>query len=447
MSPSTRQLLPHPQREQERDLGSVRPSRAERHQRRPDPPRPRQGSRRSRRGLVRAGIAALALGTAAVVLLAEGLLPGESPGQRTSLQTPWNSQLARAAGGGSPIPGTTAAKGGKQGAAASSTKTQLDAKATGPLKPVLAGLLDNAKLPAQSFWGSAISGFVLQVDWAEIQPSPGGPLVTTQIDQAVAAARAAHLRIKLRVDAGVMAPEWAKNIGGPPVTVQFPNQLTGAIESGTIGRFWTEAFGQAYQDLQNKLAARYDNVPEIAQTSITRCMTFYAEPFLRQARTTPQSAKALLAAGYSASADETCQKEEIQAATVWKHTRSGLAFNPYQRIQPDGSVVTDERFTEEMMRYCRSVLGPRCVLENHSIRTSGQSSLYPPMYAAIRSFGGPISFQTAAPARVGDLLGTIAWAVSQGACSIELPISYRAMSPASLAPYNSRLLSIARAVP
>jgi len=389
-------------------------------------------------------VAVLAVATAVTVLSTEGLLPGESSAKRVGALAPWSSQLARAVGDGGPRGLPTQGK--KKGAAASSTRTQLDAKASGPLKPILGGLLDNARPPAESFQHGAISGFVVQVDWSELQSAPGAPLpANNPIDQAIAAARAAGLRIKLRVDAGTMAPEWAKSIGGSPVTVQFPSPLTGSLTSGTIGRFWTEAFGRAYQDLQNKLAARYDNVPEIAQTSITRCITFYAEPFLRQARSVPQSARALLAAGYSDTADATCQKEEIQANTVWKHTRSGLAFNPYQRLQSDGSVISDEKFTESMMRYCRGVLGPRCVLENHSIRTSGQSTLYPPMYAAIKSLGGPISFQTATPAKVGDLLGAVAWAASQGACSVELPISYRTMNPAAFVPYNSRLLGVTRA--
>ena len=449
MSFSTRQLLPHPQqqphqeeRRHEPAAGSdaPRPSRAERHRRQ----RTRGLVRWPRRPLVRVGAAALALATAVTVLLsAEGLLPGEPSGRRVSAGPSWNSQLARAVGGG---PSAAASKGSKQGAAASSTRTQTDAKVSGQLKPVLGGLLDRQKLPDKAYW-SVLSGFVVQVDWSELQAAPGAPLPPNNpIDQAIAAARAAHLRIKLRVDAGTMAPEWVKRLGGNPIPVQFTNPVTGELTSGTIGRFWTAAFGRAYQDLQNKLAARYDNVPEIAQTSITRCITFFAEPFLRQARRIPATANALLAAGYSDTADETCQKEQIQAAAVWKHTRSGLSFNPYQRLHPDGSVTTDEKFTEEMMRYCRAVLGARCVLENHSIRTTSQSVWYGPMYAAIRALGGPISYQTAAPNRVGDLLGTLAWAAGQGASSVELPVSYRDLSPSALAPYNSRLLGIARTV-
>jgi len=420
----------------EKDRDHPRPSRAARHHRHRNRPAARP---KLRRRLIKVTIALLVVATVGVVLLsAEGLLPGESSSRQDAALTPWSGQLSRALSGGS------AADWAKQDKK-KSADSQVDAKASGPLKPVLGGLLDRQKLPDKSYW-SVLSGFVVQVDWSQLQSAPGAPLpANNPIDQAIAAARAAGLRIKLRVDAGTMAPEWAKSLGGSPVPVQFTNPVTGAPTSGTIGRFWTPTFGRAYQDLQNKLAARYDNVPEIAQTSITRCITFFAEPFLRQARRIPATANALLTAGYTDTADESCQKEQVQAATVWKHTRSGLSFNPYQRLHPDGSVTADEKFTEAMMHYCRSLLGARCVLENHSIRTTSQSVWYGPMYAAIKALGGGISYQTAAPNRVGDLIATLAWAAGQGASSVELPVSYRMVSPSAFAAYNTRFLGIARA--
>src|SRR6266700_3933565 len=320
MGSSSRQLLP------EKDRDHPRPSRAARHHRHWNRPAARP---KLRRRLIKVTIALLVVAMVGVVLLsAEGLLPGESSSRQDAALTPWSGQLSRALSGGS------AADWAKQDKK-KSADSQVDAKASGPLKPVLGGLLDRQKLPDKSYW-SVLSGFVVQVDWSQLQSAPGAPLpANNPIDQAIAAARAAGLRIKLRVDAGTMAPEWAKSLGGSPVPVQFTNPVTGAPTSGTIGRFWTPAFGRAYQDLQNKLAARYDNVPEIAQTSITRCITFFAEPFLRQARRIPATA--------------------------------------------------DEKFTEAMMHYCRSLLGARCVLENHSIRTTSQSVWYGPMYAAIKA--------------------------------------------------------------
>jgi len=308
------------------------------------------------------------------------------------------------------------------------------------LKPVLGGLLDRQKPPPEAYQGS-VDGYVVEVAWADLQPLAGAPLATNNaIDDAIATAKTRGLKLKLRVTAGIDTPQWAKQLGGDPIQVQDDYGNT-----GTIGRFWTARFASAYQDLQTKLAARYDNVPELTMTQITRCTTFYAEPFLRQARN-PDSVTNLLAAGYTATLDEACHRQQVDTHKVWTHTRSGLSFNPYQRIAADGSVSNEVAFSQQMMSYCRQQLGARCVLENHSIRTLDQGPLYDDLYLAIRTLGGPICFQTAAPDRIGDLGGTLKWAVQQGAASVELPSSYRTTaSPASLLSYNRQLTTIATA--
>jgi hypothetical protein len=184
-------------------------------------------------------------------------------------------------------------------------------------------------------------------------------------------------------------------------------------------------------------------VPEVVQTQITRCTTMFAEPMLRQGRT-PAAVRSLLKAGYTAAADEACQREQVDAHQVWQRTRSGLSFNPYQRISASGDVSPDEAFTEQMMVYCQRVLAQRCVMENHSIRTRGQAGTYGRMYAVMRQLGGPIAFQTAAPGRIGNLMDTLEWAVQQGASSVELPVSYPTeLSLAALGPIDRRLQDIA----
>lgn len=319
--------------------------------------------------------------------------------------------------------------------ATSATAPALPAPA---LKPVLGGLLDRNEAPPAEF-RSAVDGFVVSVPWAVLQPAADAPLADgNPIDKAIAVAHAEGLKLKLRVTAGVDAPDWAKHLGGDPVEVAdyYGRQ-------GTVGRFWSEQFGAAYRQLQRELAARYDDVPEVVQTQITRCTTMFAEPFLRQGRS-PGTIRSLLEAGYSNLADEICQREQVDAHEVWRRTRSGLSFNPYQHVSGDGGVTPDETFTEEMMVYCRHVLEARCVLENHSIRTTGQGRCYQDMYEAMRVLGGAIGFQTAAPSRVGSLTGTLVWAVEQGASSVELPVSYRTdSSPAALAPIDQRLEDIA----
>jgi hypothetical protein len=87
---------------------------------------------------------------------------------------------------------------------------------------------------------------VLNVTWAELQPTENGPLDTSAIDSAIAEVQAYNtasggdLGIKLRVWGGFTAPEWAQNIDGPAITVT--GQHTANPEDSnpvTIGRFWT----------------------------------------------------------------------------------------------------------------------------------------------------------------------------------------------------------------
>jgi hypothetical protein len=308
------------------------------------------------------------------------------------------------------------------------------------LKPPIAGLLDRKGAPASAFYG-VVGGYVVNVNWASLQSAAGGPITNgNAIDQALAQVRAAnakgvHLVLKLRVFAGIGAPNWAKSIGGAPFAMQDPNTPSA---SGTIGRFWLPAYGQAYQDLQNKLAARYDAVPEIREIAIARCTTIFMEPFLRGARSATNVAH-LLAAGYSVAADQACEQQQVQAHAVWLHTRSDLSFNPMQVILGPGRTGTDERFTEQMMSYCRQTLGARCVLENNSLRSTSLGSLYDQMYNAMRSLGPNIVFQTAQMATIGSLSSTLVKAVQLHATSVELPAGYQNMGPAAFGSFRLQL--------
>jgi hypothetical protein len=298
------------------------------------------------------------------------------------------------------------------------------------LKPVIAGLIDRNGPPPSSYAG-VVSNFVISADWSELQPQPDGPIVRDNaIDRGIAAARAmeaAHkgltVGIKLRVYAGINAPAWVKNLGGPPIPVYSPQSGV----SGTVGRFWTPAFGAAWDQFQSKLAAIYDNVPEIREEVIARCTTIYDEPFERERKGI--SAAQWVAAGYTVAADQTCQRQEIaEAAAVWHHTRSGLTLNPFQPLTAKPG-TTDEAFTQQMMAYCRQLMGPRCVLENDSIRSPLQGGAYRSMYAQMKALGPPIAFQTATMSKVGDLTSTLAWAVSEGATSVELPDGFNRLTP------------------
>jgi hypothetical protein len=305
------------------------------------------------------------------------------------------------------------------------------------LKPVLAGFLDRNGPPPASFI-PVMGGFVVNVYWADIQPAQGAPINSNNaIDQAITTLHqidpSGRMGLKVRLFAGIHAPEWAKSLGGSPIPIEDPTSGT----SGTIGRFWTDDFGAAYNDLEAKLAAKYDSAPEIREITISRCTTVYAEPFIRDA-SNPVAVAALMSAGFTVDADQRCHHEEVIAHQVWIHTRSDLSFNPYQNL--GGGPKTDEGFTEEMMAFCRSTLLARCVLENNSLRSPEQYQ-YSAMYAAMQQQGPPIAIQTAVLAKVGDLGATIQIAISLGAASVELPAGYQTVPVATLSAGYSALVA------
>src|SRR5262249_42873761 len=125
------------------------------------------------------------------------------------------------------------------------------------LKMPLQGVVSNGL--ATPAYREVVNAFVVNVYWKEIQLAPGAEIESDNaIDRALQQVRQLDpelkVKIKLRIFSGIHAPEWAKNIGGEPFFVRDPQG--GA--SGTIGRFWLDEFGQAYADMQKKLAEQYD---------------------------------------------------------------------------------------------------------------------------------------------------------------------------------------------
>jgi hypothetical protein len=309
------------------------------------------------------------------------------------------------------------------------------------LKPPVQGLLDRHQFPAPGYTG-ALRAFVVNTTWASLQPTAGGPIVRpNDIDRAIEQARNSGMMLKLRVRAGIDAPEWAKRIGGSPIPVYYTEATVRSAGqlAGTIGRFWDSRFGAAYADLQAKLAALYDSVPEIRQTVVSRCGTIFAETYLRNTGDA-RNVRGLLAAGFTRAADERCHNEQMRAHLVWQRTRSGVAFNPYQAIQPDGEKLTDLPYTLAQMNHCRGVLGARCVLENYSLSSERVSVPdYAEIYDKMRQLGPPYDFQTATRGKIGSYQQVLDWAAAFGASSVELPVGYRTWPPSTLSPYAARL--------
>ena len=327
----------------------------------------------------------------------------------------------------------------------------------GPVKAPMQGLVLERAAQLDDAAAGLVGGLVANASWADLQPTVDGPITDgNAIDQALAMAstfNTAHpttpVAVKIRVLAGTAAPEWAKTLNGfQPVPVS--NVQSG--QAGTLGPFWTPAYTAAYSQLQAKLAARYDANPLIRDVTISQCMTVFAEPFQRDDTNFEQ----LFAQGYSVDADRACLSGQIAAHRVWRTTHQSLAFNPYRPWQDNGSgslsqPLGSEVFPIAVMAQCRAVLGVLCTLENNSIRqqfitlpqqpsSSAKPMLaqYAAMYEAMRRLGPALTFQTAGPRAVGDLHATVAWAITLGANSVEIPQTY---DPAAMSADNAALMA------
>ena len=310
----------------------------------------------------------------------------------------------------------------------STTPTATSTGAPSGVKTVIRGLIDRQGEPPKDML-SVVHAYVVKVNWADLQPTPFGPIASDNaIDRAIARVRmpdytAAHVLLKLRVFAGIGAPEWVKRLGGNPISYTN-NQPGGSVAGGTIGRFWTADFGKAYDDLQTKLAAKYDDVPEIRELTVSRCSTIFDELFVRQPGDV-QNNQALKGAGYTEAADEQCIQQAVQAHAVWQHTTSDVDFSPFPNVD-DPSQPPDLAFTERVMRLCRDALGVRCGLQNNAISTDKlDNPTFTSMYAAMTALGPPIILQTAANKRIGDEEQVLQEAVKIGANSVELPAGYQ----------------------
>jgi len=260
------------------------------------------------------------------------------------------------------------------------------------LKEPVRGLVDRTG-PARKAFAGTVDAFVIRVEWATIQPVEDGPLDLSSIDAVLAATATTGEAVRLRVTAGVEAPQWAKELDGPALP-----WFSDKKPIGTIGAFWTDNFRDAYADLQEKLKQAYDTNPRIREVAVARCTTEFVEPYVRQAESLAWNAESLTAGGYTLDLDKRCHREEIDAHRIWQHTRSYLAFNPYQALTADTagnwSADVDPVFTNEMIDRCRTALGSACVLGNNSLDPD-RPQRYLDMYQHMKDAGGPIAFQTA----------------------------------------------------
>jgi hypothetical protein len=307
-----------------------------------------------------------------------------------------------------------------------------------PASNMVRGLMDRQDNVPASSHRAAIRNMVIDVPWSSVEPS-NNSFNWSEIDQELAAAKAAGMRASLQIEAGKRAPEWAKARSGGAVTMYATGDFP---ETFTVARFWTPNFLADYKDLMTKANARYGTDPAFGWVENTLCTTQFPEPYLRQTGDT-RTIVNLRAAGFTDDLDQACHRNSWRAtADAWPLMRVREAFNPYQHIRDDGTKFQDTAYTLAKIDQFRAALGCRAVLGNDSLHQDKFSqSGYPEIYGKIKGLGAPIALQTAVYSKVTDFRKTLQIAVDLGANAVELPYGYLNWPAAELKAYADKLVA------
>ena len=306
-----------------------------------------------------------------------------------------------------------------------------------------------------NFTGS-FSEVVLNLTWAQLQPTQSGPIDYAIIQDAIKTvtayniANGTDLGIKLRVWGGFTAPDWAKNIDGQPITVSGQNSVDpGNYNDQTIGRYWTADYVDAWTSLQNALATRFDSNPVIRGISQTAGAGTSDEPFVPFAVAAPASSAGhtptvnqpaqLEAGGYNDAAESLTLRAAIAEYAQWSTTPLDYTMNN-RYLFDSGNETGDPNFTLAVLQQAQN--SARIVQAgNHRLEDpvyTADNFLYSQLQAgaALDPAFAPASYQTQSPDGLAentptvsnpdftgpyaDWPGAIAQGVASGAGDVEL---------------------------
>jgi len=346
---------------------------------------------------------------------------------------------------------------------------------TGPqneLKPQAAGLTNrnysNLFLtpPASPDVMKIANCVVVRVAWRDLQPNADGDIVRPNlIDDAINYAQqqnnanpGLNMNIKIRVMCGVASPDWVKTQSGSFTLLTDLAAVATSPSDSLMPRFWQPEFLNAYASFQAKLAALYDNVPEVREIVNGGTGALYGEAFIRYAGNggpTGTNSTSYINAGWTAEKDLAAIRSTIDAMKVWKKTRISMAFNEFINIAMPPGVTRDAAPTKSVIDYMVATLGKQAVLGNNSLRddnAQGADDWLPGglmydisgyMKTVHNTQRVPIYYQTATIDKLSDLRSTIEKGISLGAGAIETPVPPNQLtnyiSLSELQSYDSRL--------
>lgn len=272
--------------------------------------------------------------------------------------------------------------------------------------------------------------------------------------------------IRLRILAGIHAPDFVKRLGHTPQFVSGDGidcSGSGGIAimttdgQGCSSFFWTgEAIAQ-YRQLMVEVARRYDNTDpakggKILDVVNTGCMSIYGEPFYR-AHEYDSTNQRLSNAGFSESLDLNCQEQAMAIHNDnFQVTRTSLAVNSWDIINsqpPDYHTVSWDKAKTFVDKW-RNRMGNKLVLQNNGlgeqegcrVNPDGtETSLGGPEFCYLKNKAPAIGFQTETFAKLAthapDSITGLRWAVDNAiqakARFVEVPYNYVTLTGSDLA--------------
>jgi hypothetical protein len=275
-----------------------------------------------------------------------------------------------------------------------------------PSNPIPQFTLSDLNDYPQSF-----SEIVLNVTWAQLQPNGPGPqgldtsVITNAINQLnkFNSDNNTDVGIKLRVWGGYTAPDWAKNIDGPAITVTGPGTVDpNKDQTETIGRFWSADYINAWTSFQSELAGALDGNPAILGISNTAGAAATDEPFVPLH---PNQVGQLEAAGYRDAAEIRTLRNAVADYAQWSTTPLDYTMNLFH-LEDSGKVVSDANLTLAVLQEAENA-GRIVQAGNHALNNplpTSDAFVYAQLQTdeELDPTTAPASYQTASPLNLGS---------------------------------------------
>jgi len=329
------------------------------------------------------------------------------------------------------------------------------------LKPRCRGIMTRDGLPRNDGGlDSFIDSVVVKVQWQELE-SVQGVYAGTGWNK-IEAALARGYRVRIRVLAGINAPDWAKKLGGPALSLAATGAHpavdcsssggvgvanTASDVSGCTTYFWEANVQAAYRALMQEIANRYDANDKVCEVVNSACMTVFAEVLYR-VHSVDDGNENLAKAGLTFAKDSACQRWSLDMFdTVFKRTRMSMSLSPWDVIEEGGVHTISFPEARKLADEYRAKFGEKIIFQNNGLgendKCTSDAAVPPNEFCWLARDKGPKGFQTETWVKLGGnqagLFSAIQNGLGMGANFIEMPSGYEGADNTALGAYDTQI--------